>query len=366
MRFNVLQQDLLPALQAASRSVGSKSALPVLDNILLSTDGNNLKIAATNLEIGIIKFIPVDVIEAGEVTVPAKTFLEIVSGLKQVKLEIEADVSNLTISAGKFKATINGIPSTEFPIIPLAEDKGVTFTKEILQSCAQILFASAVDEGRPILTGILTQADGEKLDFVATDGFRLAHRQIKLEDKGVSFKNLIPRKTFEEVVRILSEYNVGQVSISTSKNQNQAIFDFGSTKVSSRLIEGNFPAWERIIPSKIIVNAVVDKDELLKAIKLASVFARTESNVVIIKTQPNKMVIEASAKDLGNQQNEIEAKIEGADLQIAFNAKFLLDAINNCPGSSLQIEFSGELSATLIKSVGFEGLQFIVMPVRIS
>lgn len=366
MKFNVLQQDFLPALQTAFRSVGAKSALPVLDNILLATDGNNLRLAATNLEIGMIKLIPVEVIDPGEITVPAKTLVEIVSGLKQVKIEIEADLNNLTIKAGKFKATINGIPSTEFPVIPLSQSEGTSFKKEVLQSSAQILFASAVDEGRPILTGILTQVDGEKLDFVATDGFRLAHRQIKLEGKGSDFKSLIPRKTFEEVLRILSEEDVANVSISTSENQNQAIFDFGNTKVSSRLIEGNFPSWEKIIPTNIIVKVVVEKDEIVKAIKLASIFAKNEANVVIVKTSPNKISIESSAKELGSQQNEIEANVEGADMQIAFNARFLLDAIMNCPTKEVLLNFSGELSATLVNPVGFEGLQFIVMPIRMS
>lgn len=366
MKFTVLQQDLLPYLQAVSRSVGSKSTLPVLDNILLATEGSVLKIAATNLEIGVIKYIPVEVLDAGEVTVPAKTIVDIVSGLKQERIEIESDSTNITITSGKFKAKISGIPSNEFPVIPLSSNKGVSFDKETLQSCSQILFASAVDEGRPILTGILTQTNGEWLDFVATDGFRLAHRRVKLNDNTTSFKSLIPRKTYEEMLKVLSEDQSSEISISTSDNQNQAIFNCGSTVISSRLIEGTFPSWEKIIPTNIVSKAKVVKDELLKAVKLAAVFARNESNVVIIKTRQNKLLIESSAKELGSQENEIEGEVGGEEIQIAFNAKFLLDAINNCPSTDIQMQFSGSLSPTLIKPNDDLGLEYIVMPVRLN
>lgn len=366
MKFTVLQQDFLLPLQQVARSVGVRSSLPVLDNILLATDGPRLKIAATNLEIGIIKYINVDVSESGEITVPAKTIVELVSGLKQSKVDIEADSNILTISSGKFKATINGIPSAEFPVIPLSDSKGVTFKKDILKSCAQILFASAVDEGRPTLTGILTQTNNGHLDFVATDGFRLAHRQVKMSGDTVSFKSLIPRKTYEEIVHIMSEEDMDEVSISTSQNQNQAIFDFGNTIVSSRLIEGNFPSWEKIIPTSAVTRAMMDKEELLKAIKLAAIFARNEANVVVLKTSAGKISIESSTKELGSQQNEVEGQVEGEDLVVAFNAKFLLDAINAAPATQLTIEFSGALSPALIKPMGVEGLQYVVMPVRLN
>lgn len=367
MKFTVLQQDFLPSIQSVARSVGVRSSLPVLENILFATDGAKLKIAATNLEIGIIKYLTVEVVEPGEITVPAKTIVELVSGLKQVKLEIEADETKLTITSGKFKATVNGIPSSEFPVIPLSNKEGIAFDKGVLQSSSQILFAAAVDEGRPQLTGVLTQITGDKLDFVATDGFRLAYRQVTLPAVSKDhFKNLIPRRTFEEIIHIMSEEEVDKVSISTSENQNQAIFNFGNTIVSSRLIEGPFPAWEKIIPTQTVARAMVDKEELLKAIKLAAVFAKNEANVVVLKTSAGKITLESSAKELGSQQNEVEGQVEGEELQIAFNAKFLLDAVSSAPASQLTIEFSGALSPTLIKPMGVDGLQYIIMPVRLN
>lgn len=365
MKIILLQQDLLPHLQAVSRVSGIRSTLPVLDNILLASDGSKLKLSATNLEIGVIEYVPAEVIEPGEITVPAKTLVEVISGLKGSKIELESKEDILIITSGKFQATINGISSSEFPVIPQGSGEEVSFKKSEVSGVGQILFAAATDEGRPQLTGILTQIINDELNFVATDGFRLAHRIIKLDTKKGEFKSLIPKKTFEEVLRIISEEEVDEVKISTSNNQNQVVFKIGSSIVSSRLIEGNFPTWQKIIPEKFVARVVVDKDEIIRAVKLASVFVKSEG-FIILKINSEKIVIEASAKELGTQQNEIEGEIEGEELVVGFNARFLLDALTNTPSTQLTMEFSGNLTPTVIKPIGVLGLQFIVMPMRLS
>jgi len=365
MKISLLQQDLLPILQTVSRSVGVRSTLPVLDNILLSTDGSKLKIAATNLEIGVIKSIPIEVIEPGEVTVPAKTILEIVSSLKQASIEIVSQGEILEIKSGNFQAKINGISSNEFPVIPQSEGVGVTFPTKILSSVSQILFAGAVDEGRPVLTGILVQSTNGLLDFVATDGFRLAHRQIKLDKGETNFKSLIPKRTLEEVVKIISEEDIEEVTMNTSPNQNQIVFNIGQVILSSRLIEGNFPAWEKIIPQEITTRIIVDKDEILKATKLATIFSKAEG-FVVFKIGEGKLVLSSAAKELGSQENEVDGTIEGQDLEVAINGKFLVDALSNSPATQIMVEFSGSLTPLLIKSVGVEGLEYVIMPVRVS
>lgn len=366
MKFTVLQQDFLPALHSVSRSVGIRSTLPVLDNILLAIEDNKLKIAATNLEIGIIKHINIEVETPGEITVPAKTLVELVSGLGPNKVIVESEGDVLSVQSGKLKASINGIAASEFPAIPLSSEKGISFPKEAFLTSSQILFAAAVDEGRPVLTGILTEVVAGKLDFVATDGFRLAHRKLELPKDTVEFKSLIPRRTFEEVLKIIGEEDVSEINISTSQNQNQVVFSLGNTVISSRLIEGTFPAWNKIIPQTIVAKAIVEKDELLKAIKLAAIFAKNEANIVVLTTQKDVLKLESHAKELGSQENEIEGEVSGEELQIAFNTKFILDAISNSPAPKIMLEFSGPLSATLIKPVGVEGLEYIVMPVRLN
>lgn len=366
VKFQILQQDLLPVLQAAARNAGVRANLPVLENILLSVEGDKLKIAATNLEIGIMKFIHVKEAAAGEVTIPAKLLLEVVSGLGPSEVEMESSNEILVVASGKFKATLNGIAAGEFPAIPLADGKGITFSKEVLLGCGQILFAAAVDEGRPVLTGVLTDVGEEKIDFVATDGFRLAHRQVGLPKGTKPFKSLIPRRTFEELLRVIGEDEAESVSVSPSQNQNQIVFSVGKTVVSSRLIEGSFPAWEKIIPSQTVGRVLVDKDEFSRALKLAAVFGKNEANIVVLTSQENKLTLASSVKEVGSQENEVEAQVGGDSLQVAFNTRFLQDVVSASPSSQLMIEFSGALQPALIKPVGEEGLEYIVMPVRLS
>lgn len=366
MKFTILQQDFLPSLQSVARSVGVRSTLPVLDNILLSAEGKKLKIAATNLEIGVIKRLNADVQSPGEITVPAKTLVELIAGLGQNRVDLTSENEVLTVESGKVKATINGIPASEFPAIPLSSGQGISFPKEAFLTSAQILFASAVDEGRPVLTGIFTDVSDGKLDFVATDGFRLAHRRFDLPKDQTKFRSLIPRRTFEEVLRLISEEEVEEVKIATSEDQNQVVFSLGNTIVSSRLIEGQFPAWGKIVPEKIVARALVEKDELLRAIKLAAIFSKNEANIVVLTTQKGLLKLESHTKEVGSQENEIEGEVEGEELKIAFNTRFILDAISNAPSTQIMVEFSGSLSACLIKPIGVEGLEYIVMPVRLS
>ncbi|OGE43907.1 DNA polymerase III subunit beta [Candidatus Daviesbacteria bacterium RIFCSPLOWO2_01_FULL_39_12] len=364
MKFSILQQDLLPSLQTLSRSVGIRSTLPVLDNILLSAEKDRLKLSATNLEIGVIKNIACKVLEEGEITVPSKTLLEIISGLGQTKVEIESTQDLLSVQADKFKASLNTIPAAEFPTIPVSEGIEVKFPPEVIQNTQQILFAAAVDEGRPVLTGVLTEVKGGKLDLVATDGFRLAHRVSPVSKDAKPLRLLIPKKTYEELVRILPEEQVEEVGIATL--QNQIVFNLGQTVVSSRLIEGVFPAWEKIIPTQRTTRCLIDKDVLLKGIKLSSVFAKSEAGVTVFSLSDSGLLLKSSAKELGSLENQLDAQIEGEKLEVAFNSKFLQDAVSAAPSSQLMLEFSGPLSATLLKPVGVEGLEYIVMPLRLS
>ncbi len=367
MKFTILQQDFLPVIQSVSRSVGIRSQLPVLDNILLSCEDKKLKIAATNLEVGIVKYVPAGIEEEGAVTVPSKTLLELIAGLGSGKIEVVSQGEIIEVRSGSLHATINGITAAEFPAIPVAQEQSVKFPKQILASSSQILFAAAVDEGRPVLTGILTEVKNKKLDFVATDGFRLAHRQIDLPDGGpTQFRSLIPRRTFEEVLKMLDEEDAQDISVATSGNQNQIVFSMDKTILSSRLIEGQFPAWEKIIPQKMVSRAVVTAEDLLKAVKLAAVFSKSEANIVIIEVKPKSLILKSQAKELGSQENEVEAQVEGEELSVAFNTKFLNDVLSAAGSKQVILEFSGALSACLIKPMGVDGLEYIIMPVRLN
>ena len=370
MHLKILQQDLIGPLQSISRSVGLRASLPVLGNILIETTSGKLKLSATNLEVGVIKLVSAKIIEDGAITVPAKTINEVVSSLAGLEIELRVEGEVLKISAGKFKGDLVGLSAQEFPAIPGSSESPSLIPKEVFkETIPQISFASAVDEGRPVLTGILTEIKEGSFEVVATDGFRLAHKTFKNEGlKGISFKALIPRRTLDELVRLIGEENVdvSEVGLSTTDNHNQVVFTIGTTILSSRLIEGNFPSWEKIIPATHVCKAVVGKNELVKALKLASVFAKGEANVIKLKTSPLGLKLISSTKELGSQDDEIEAQITGDDLEVAFNSKYLIDAVSACPGEQLNIEFSGSLSAARLSSVSEPGLEYIVMPVRIN
>jgi DNA polymerase III subunit beta len=374
MKISILQQDLLPILQSVSRSTSTKN-LPVLANILLQTENNKLKVSATNLEIGVVKSVSAEILEDGEITVPSRVLLEIVSSLPQSMLELESSGDQIKISTKNFNGTINGINASEFPNIPLSSENSVSLGGDVLSSSLpEVTFAAANDEGRPVLTGILTEIKKGELELVATDGFRLAHKRVKIKSSDeVKFKSLIPRRTFEEIARLIGEeVQEGEdkkalnVEISASENQNQAIFKIGETQLSSRLIEGQFPVWEKIVPTAHINRTIVDKTELLKGVKLASVFARGSSNIVKVEAANGQLKLSSEAKELGGQETAIEAEVEGEAVTIAFNSKFLIDALNALPSSQAVIEFSGNLSAALIKPMGEEGLEYVIMPIRLS
>ncbi len=367
MQLTILQQDLLPALQAVSRSVGIRTTLPVLANVLIAAGKNQLSLSATNLEIGIVKSLKAQVSEVGSLTVPAKTLLDIVSSLGAVEITFIGSDDQLKISAKNFNANLNGISATEFPNIPLASDQAIKVNpKLLLQVLPQITFAAASDEGRPILTGILTQIKKNTLELVATDGFRLAHKTIPIEE-AADLSVLIPRRTFEEILHIISEEKVDEsLEIATSENQNQIVFKLGNTQLSSRLIEGNYPAWEKIIPVKFENKTIINRLELLKAVKLASVFARDSANIVKIQTEDSQVKLTSEAKELGGQETDLSAQITGEKITIAYNSRFLIDSLTACPSDEISIEFSGNLSPTLIKPVAQAGLEYVVMPVRLS
>ena len=280
------------------------------------------------------------------------------------KLEFTATDDQVEITTVTFSSKINGIPAVEFPTIPLMGQETVVIDPEVLvKSLPQVTFAAAASEGR--LTGILTEIKDKKLQLVATDGYRLAHKQVPLE-KNSAFQALVPRRTLEEVTRLIAEDEADQIQISISDDQNQMMFKFGNTQVSSRLIEGQFPAWEKIIPTESKARIVINRAEALKAVKLASVFTRSEANIVTMQNLPGKVVLTSSAKEVGNQQKEVDAEVEGEEIKISFNTKFLIDVLSAVNSSQMIIELSGNLSAALFKPMGEEGLEYIIMPVNLS
>jgi len=368
MKVSVLQEDLNKGLVIVSRSITSKVSLPILANVLLATDKGQLHLATTNLEMGINYWLGAKIENEGAITIPAKFLTEIVSSLPPEKIDLEVKENTLFISSGVFKAEISGVAAKEFPQIPGETKEAVlSFDKEVLgKALSQVGFAASQDEARPILTGILIRSEEGGVSLIATDGYRLSIRKIKMEGKiGEDF--VIPAKTLVEVCRVAQE--VGEkgeeIKVGFASGESQVIFSLPNVEIASRLIDGKFPDFEKIIPSSFETKVVFDRDEFLRSVKIAAIFAREQANILKLKVDKNGVVVSAESPQLGSNESQIDAVVEGQDLEIAFNSRFLLDFLNAISGEEIIFEANGALNPGVFKSKKEEDFLHIIMPVRI-
>jgi DNA polymerase-3 subunit beta len=364
MKFQVLQENLKENVSIASRFTSSRAQLPVLSNLLLSAKNNKLMISATNLEMSINLTVGAKVEEAGEITVPARTIGDIVSNLNPGKVEISSDKENLIIKSDNFRSKMAAMNSSDFPSIPQEIGKSpVSFSKEEIDNAlSKTLFSISTDETRPVLTGMLVHIKNKNMYFVSTDGYRLSMLKLSKVPDG-NFSNLIiPRTILGELPRLMSQ---DEVLFNFDKKNSQLIIKSSNAIVSSRIIEGEFPDFAKIIPKKTSTKTLIDKEDMLRSVKLASVFARDSANVVRLVIEKNLLTILAESQYSGEQKNSVDAKIEGPKMQIAFNYKFLEDFLQSVDGDDVSLEFEDPNSPGVFKDPKDEGYLHIIMPVKI-
>jgi DNA polymerase III subunit beta len=371
MRVSLLQEHLNRALQGASRVVSGRAALPVLGNVLLRTSEGRLKISATNLEIGVTHYLGAKVETEGEITVPAKLFSEYVAALSAGKVELELEGDTLQATQEQFVAHFKGIAASEFPLIPeLKEPKSVQLpTAELRQALQRVGFAASPEESRPVLAGVLFRRDSEGLKVVATDSYRLAEQVIALPagGEGEEFQIIVPARAAAELVRLLDDEDE-QILLQLS--ENQVLFKLSAAELTSRLIEGQFPDYEQIIPERHETMTVVDRDALLGAVKVADLFARESAHSIKLefnpgptKKDPGKITISSGATQLGDNTSIVEAQVEGRAGEISFNARYLMDLLQVVSGP-IKVELSGKLNPGVFRSDQEPGYLHIVMPLR--
>lgn len=382
MKLEILQENLSKALSIASRIVTSHVSLPILSNVLLTTVDGRLKIAATNLETTVTVYVGCKILKEGNYTIPARTFTELVSTLPSGKITLELNEGQLIITSGKFIARLNGIPSVDWPrsfVSGTTTSRSLKLSpSQFISSVSNVVFASTSDEGRPVLTGVLFKFQEDSLTMVATDGFRLSKMDLLLQekDKVPEIKQIIiPAKALTEVVRIVSEEskkeNSGQLSVSFDKGL--IIFSIGDISLATRLIEGSFPAFEKIIPASHTIDVSTSSQDLLRAIKAASIFARDNANIIKFKISGSskediKFKIESAAAQTGENENELDAKITGEiedGLTIAFNFHYLLDLLNVVGDGEILMEISSPLSPGVFRLPGNKNFLHLIMPVRV-
>lgn len=375
MKVSCLQENLAKGLSIVSRAVASRSTLPVLGNILIATDQSRLRLSATNLEMAITCWIGAKVEEDGSTTVPAKTFTDIVNALPQGPVEMNLNVrtQSLNVHGGAFDNDVKCIDAQEFPIIPQADlSSGINLNVADLRDMIdQVAFAAATDDARPILTGVLVKVDGGAVTFAATDGFRLAVRSAHLSAPAAEpVTAIVPARALAELARIAGDQEEAAV-MTLPPGRGQVIFHLKDIELVSQLIEGTFPDYTHIIPRSYATRSVMTTAAFLKACKAADIFARENAHTARFKImpggelQPGTVEITAQAAETGSNDSKVDATIEGGDLEIAFNVKYLVEVLNVMHTPNVALETNQATSPGVVRPVGEDDFLYVVMPMRI-
>lgn len=366
MKLQILQENFAKAITLASRFTTTRAQLPILGNILLSSSKTKLTVSSTNLEISVSTSLGAKVEKEGEISIPSKVLSELVGNLPKETLSLEAEKEHLKISSSSFSSDILGMNTSDFPKIPSSVHKDKSFNlpkAEFSDGLSRVIFATSVDETRPILTGILFLLSKEGLTLVATDGFRLSRKIIKTNSFKGNFKFILPKTILSEVGRL---GEIEEVVFEVQEKEKQVVFEIGDTVLSSRLLEGEFPDYEKIIPKSTTTKVSLDKEDLLRAVKLSAPFARDNANIVKIKVQKEGITVSAESSQAGSQETKVEAKVEGeSKIEIAFNYKFLEEFLGSVKGEEVRMEFSGNEKAGIFLDPSDSDYLHLIMPVRI-
>ncbi|MEO8246255.1 MAG: DNA polymerase III subunit beta [Chloroflexota bacterium] len=376
MNVSVMQENLARGLGIVSRAVSSRATLPVLANVLLRTQDAGLKLTATNLEIGINCWVPGKVAEEGEITVPAKLLTDLVSSFpnQRVDLVLSPKDRTLKVTCAGSKSSIKGIEADEFPVVAAIGDAPATSVdaRALREALGEVVFAAATDESRPILTGVLTKLAGSRMTLAAADNYRIAVRHLELATPvSAEMVIVVPGRSYGELMRILPDGEAA-VEITVTPNKSQVLFHTEGIDLVSRLIEGQFPNYEPVIPSSHTSRAVVDREAFLSSARRASIFARDSANIVKIALggegvdgeEASAVSITAHAADIGDAADALEANLEGTPTTIAFNARYLIDVLSNLGADEAALELSGPLAPGVIRGVGKDDYVHVIMPVR--
>ena len=369
MRLFCEKQSFFQALSLVQKAINSQNTLPILGNILLKAEGQSLFLSATNLEIAISTKISATIKNEGSITIPARLIVNYVSFLKDGELDIFVESGEtMCISSKGSKTKIKGLPSSDFPEFPKVEKEFIfTFsTKEFQKSNERVVFSCANTSIRPILSGALFWVKGKEACLVATDSYRLGEQKIHLSSKEErEVKVIIPSRTLQELSRILGVYPEEKVEVIVSKNQ--ILFIVKNTEISSRLIEGNFPDYEQIIPKEKRIMVEVQTDEFILGIKRVGIFAKENNNNIRIFVNDEKISITTDATEIGSDECEIPVKGSGGQEQeeVSLNAQYVLDILQSIEEKEILFLVNERLSPVLFKPKTGDEYVHIIMPLKV-
>lgn len=348
------RKELFDAVTTVGHAVSGRNPLPILSHIMLKAEDNGLRLIATDLELGISCYIPAIIEESGALTAPSKLLIEVLANLPDSDVAVSADKSHtVRVHCEKSDYKILGLPAEEYPRLPeVSEQVGFTIPQSTLKEMIRhTSFAVSTDESRPIFTGVYMVFDGETIRFVATDTHRLASKTTSVKEGRGSQNCIIPSRCMNELTRLLGD-SEGDVHVTISNNQVQfALPGESNVQIVSRLIEGQYPNFQRVIPSSYDKRLTIPVQPLLRAVRRASIVARENSHRVVFKTVDDKLVLTAESQLVGNAYEEIEVVREGEDVQIAFNSRYLLDILNVLDVQGIYLEMTEPLKPGLVRPI---------------
>lgn len=376
MKFQILQEKLKEGLNIIERITSKSLTLPILNNVLIIVEKSFLNLSITDLEIGIKWWALTKVEKEGKTTIPSKLMLNFVNLLPNKKIEISEKNNSLNIECGEYKTKINGISADEYPLIPNVEKEefislnGPSFCRDL----AQIADIPALSNTRPEISGLYFSFQKDSVVVAATDSFRLGEKRIPLKGESYLNKNhslILPQKTVKEIINIFSEKDT---DLKIYFSPNQVMFeslmdetDHPQIQVVSRLIEGDYPNYQEIIPKKFTTQLILNKDEFLNQIKTASLFSGKVSEIKL-KVNPSKKELQilSQSSELGEHQSSIFGEAKGEEVELTFNYKFLIDGIAKAKGAEIILELNGDSGPGVIKSPSDNTYTYVVMPIKSS
>jgi len=368
MKLFCEQKDLSYALNTVNKAISPNNTLPVLNNILIKAEGKKLFLSATNLELAISLNIDADVRNEGAVTIPARLLVNYVSLLKNEKIEINlTEGLSLNIKTPESETKMKGINADEFPLIPKMENaKTIKVTSEDLnKAIVRTVFAASLNPGKPVLSGVCFIVDKNELKIVATDSYRLAEQKIQLSEKAdFEVQSIVPARTIQELGKILAKEEDKTVEIEFSPSQ--VLFKVDGIELTSRLIEGTFPAYEKIFPKTNKTKIEVSAADLMQTVKRVSLFAReNNNNIKIAATNDGKLVLMTDETKVGEEKAYLDITMSGENNKIALNSQYLMDVLSFLDIEKVCLELNDKLSPAVIKSCKEEDYVYIIMPLKI-
>jgi len=365
MKIVCTQENLKLGLTTTGRIISSNTSLPILNNLMLKTENSMLKISSTNLEVGITTHIRCKVEEEGAVTISSKTITELVNNLPNQNLTLMGDNSQLLVETENYHTTIKTLPIDDFPLIPsIEQNQNLEIdTQQLKNSLDQVSFAVSLNQTQPEISGVLFSFEGKILKIVATDRYRLAEKLIDLSKTNNSNQQIIiPHKTINELSRIIGTQK-GNVELSFT--ETQACFKVDNTEIISRLVDGQYPDYKQIIPQNFATIIIVEKQDLLGALKASGVFSQAGNSVKFVYEDSNQTLkLITESQDLGKSEIELQAKIAGKSGAVLLNHHYIIDCLGGMNTKNIVMKIINESSPSLLLAEGQNDYLYLVMPIK--